>query len=135
MKNAAKILMLIGAIISIFAAVTFLILGLVFVLMGIDSEAKNSIIQGLSDGTITTTFEGTYEEQATAIQLVYAVLGFAFVIWTVVLLIGSVITFVARSKYNKPLLIITIILGVVGMVYINSVGAVFGLIDNSRNSD
>jgi len=132
MKTASRIILLVAAIESIIAAVTFLILGLVFIYLGISTEAKAEIIRSLENGMTTTSFTGTYEEQATAIQAVFAFLGVFFLIYMFLTATNGVMSFIARTKFNKPTLIISLVLGFVSLMVVNSVGSILGLVAESQ---
>ena len=67
MKKAGKVLLIIGVIFSILCVIGFVAGGIVFSVFT-NPEYKNAIVQGLQDGTITSSFPGTVEEQAANIQ-------------------------------------------------------------------
>ena len=131
MKTASKILLIVGASLSMICAVVFIILGLVFIFMGIDPQFKQDLIVGLQDGTVTTTFVGTTEEQAAYIQATFLGLAIGFLIWSATLVLGGTFSFISVAKKKTPLYILTIVFGFVSCIIINAVGAIFGLISNS----
>ena len=135
MKTASKILLIVGASLSMIMAVTFIILGVVFVFMGIDPQAKADIINGLENGTVHSSFTGTTEEQAVYIQAMFFALGFVFVIWAALLVLGGTFSFISVAKKKTPLYILAIVFGIISCVFLNSVGAIFGLISNSKQSE
>ena len=135
MKTASKILLIVGASISMIMAVTFIIFGIVFVFMGIDPQAKADIINGIENGTVHPSFTGTTEEQAVYIQAMFFALGFVFVIWAALLVLGGTFSFISVAKKKTPLYILAIVFGIISCVFLNSVGAIFGLISNSKQSE
>ena len=134
MKKVSNILLLIAGIYSIVCAATFLILGILFVVASSDA-CKEQIIEMLERGTLTTSYVGTPQEQAQFIQTVYSVLGITMLVICVFQFINVFLSFVARKKETKPLYILNIVFGVLSMVVVNVVGAIFGLIALNQNTE
>ncbi len=133
MRKASKILMLVAGIVSIFVAIGLFITAIVLLVCTLP-EAKETIIEGLQNGTITTTFQGTIDQKAEYIQALFAALGVIFIIWAILAIVNSVVSFIGRGVQNKPMLIINIVFGFISGVEINLVGAILGLIANSREN-
>lgn len=129
MKKAKEILLLVGGILQIAGAVGFAIAGLVFAIL---SGLKDFIVEGLSNGTITSDLPGTPEEQAAAVSVLFITFAVLFFLFTAFNIVGAIITFKARKAESKPLLIATIVFGVLGGTEVAAVGAVFGLISNGK---
>jgi FtsH-binding integral membrane protein len=134
MKKVSNNLLLIAGIYSIVCAATFLILGIVFVVASSDA-CKEQIIEMLERGTFTTSYAGTPQEQAQFIQTVYSILGITMLVVCVFQFINVFLSFTARRKEAKPLYILNIVFGVLSMVVVNVVGAIFGLIAFNHNSE
>ncbi len=134
MKKVSNILLLIAGIYSIVCVATFLILGILFVVASSDA-CKEQIIEMLERGTLTTSYVGTPQEQAQFIQTVYSVLGITMLVVCVFQFINVFLSFVARKKETKPLYILNIVFGVLSMVVVNVVGAIFGLIALNQNTE
>ena len=134
MKKVSNILLLIAGIYSIVCAATFLILGILFVVASSDA-CKEQIIEMLERGTLTTSYVGTPQEQAQFIQTVYSVLGITMLVVCVFQFINVFLSFAARKKETKPLYILNIVFGVLSMVEVNVVGAIFGLIALNQNTE
>lgn len=134
MKKVSNILLLIAGIYSIVCAATFLILGIVFVVASSDA-CKEQIIEMLERGNLTTSYVGTPQEQAQFIQTVYSVLGITMLVVCVFQFINVFLSFAARKKETKPLYILNIVFGVLSMVEVNVVGAIFGLIALNQNTE
>ena len=133
MRKASKILMLVAGIVSILVAIGLFITAIVLLSCTLP-DAKEAIIEGLQNGTITTTFQGTIDQKAEYIQALFAALGVIFIIWAILAIVNSVVSFIGRGVQNKPMLIINIVFGFISCVEINLVGAILGLIANSREN-
>lgn len=129
MRTASRILILIGAIFSIIMATTFVIVGLVF--LGIAAD-KASLLEGIKNGSITTSTPGTPEEQAAALQLTFQIIASVFLVIAFINICNTVISFVARKIQSNALYITCLILGLISFVEINSFGSIFGLIANKK---
>ena len=130
MRKASDIVLLVGGIVEILATITFLALAIVFMVLASPASAE-IIKEGLQDGTITTSFVGSVDEQVAMIQLVFNAVGVVFVVLTVFSLIGCVVSFLAKAKKTNPLYVLAIIFGAV-TIEVPLVGGIFGLIANKR---
>ena len=127
MKKASRILLLVGAIVSIFYVVVFGILSIVFGIFGSDA-AKQAIIDGLNDGSIKTSIQGTPEEIASALQAVFAALSVVFVLFMIASIACAVISFIARAKQNRPMYIVAIVFAVISGTLFGIPGGIFGIV-------
>ena len=133
MKKASNILLLVGGILQIVCAVSFLICGIVFIAFA--SPASADIIkEGLSNGTIHTDIEGSTEEIVKGIQIIFTALAVMFFIFTVFGVIGTIVTFSAKKKQTKGAFIAAIIFGFLSGTVIPSVGGIFGLIGSNQQA-
>ena len=130
MRKASDIVLLVGGILEILATLTFMALALVFMILASPASAE-IIKEGLQNGTITTSFAGSVDEQVAVIQLAFKAMGVVFVVLTVFSLIGCVVSFLAKAKKTNPLYVLAIIFGAVS-IEVPLVGGIFGLIANKR---
>ena len=130
MRKASDIVLLVGGILEILATLTFMALALVFMILSSPASAE-IIKEGLQNGTITTSFAGSVDEQVAVIQLAFKAMGVVFVVLTVFSLIGCVVSFLAKAKKTNPLYVLAIIFGAVS-IEVPLVGGIFGLIANKR---
>lgn len=130
MRKASDIVLLVGGIVEILATITFLALAIVFMVLASPASAE-IIKEGLENGTITTSFTGSVDEQVALIQLAFKAVGVVFVVLTVFSLIGCVVSFLAKAKKTNPLYVLAIVFGAVS-TYVPLVGGIFGLIANKR---
>ena len=133
MKTASKILMLIGAIFSCVLPAFYLITSIILLAFA-DPRFKNDIIEGLKNENINSSFTGSYEQVAEAIQLMFLIIGILLLVVMMFCIANAVLAFIARNKENKALFILNIIFGILSGIYVNSVGAIFGLIVVSKNN-
>ncbi len=127
MKKASNILLLVGGILQIVCALTFLILGIVFIAMASPASA-DLIREGLESGTIHSDIQGSTEEIIQALQIVFTALAVVFFVFTLFGVIGTIVTFSAKKKQTKGSFIAAIIFGVLSGPVVPAVGGIFGLI-------
>ena len=128
MRRARDILFLVGGIVSLVTAVTFVGLGVMFEYFSTENY-KAAIEEGLANGTIhTSMYRGTPKEVAEYLQLLFKILGILFFVVAAFALVNSLLSFVARTKESKGLYIANCVFGVLSCVEFNLVGAVFGFI-------
>ena len=130
MRKASDIVLLVGGILEILATLTFAALALVFMILSSPASAE-IIKEGLQNGTITTSFAGSVDEQVAVIQLAFKAMGVVFVVLTVFSLIGCVVSFLAKAKKTNPLYVLAIVFGAVS-IEVPLIGGIFGLIANKR---
>ncbi len=127
MKIAARTIFLIGGILAIVSA-TFLLLGSIPFFIYSSPAGTNAIIQGLENGTIRTTFVGTIEQQAAAIQNMLFGFAIAFTVTGVLVIPTAILAFMARNTDNQGLFIANIILSVFNGQIICLIGGILGLV-------
>lgn len=134
MRKASRITLLIGAIISIVLVVTFLILGIVFGVLG-SPAAVDAIRAGIKDGSIVV--EGVTDIE-TAIQVYQSSMLSSAAIFFVLFglnIANTVLSFIARVKQTKALYILSIVFGGVSGSELSLLGGIFGLVANSRGEE
>lgn len=134
MRKASRILLLIGAIISIVLVVTFLILGIVFGVLG-SPAAVDAVRAGIKDGSIVV--EGVTDIE-TAIQVYQSSMLSAaatFFVLFALNIANAVLSFIARVKKTKALYILSIVFGGVSGSEVSLLGGIFGLVANSRGEE
>lgn len=131
MKKASNYVLLAGIIYSFVVVVTFCVVAGIFLSFN-TPEGKQAIIQGIQDGTIHTSFTGTTEQQADQIIILWVGLAIAFFVMAFFALINAFIAIVGKSKKTKGLYILNIVFGVISGVYVNAIGAIFGLVALAR---
>ena len=93
---------------------------------------KDAIIASLKDGSMTTSYTGTYEEMATAIQALFGGLAFAFIIIGAFYLITPIVSLIASSSNSKGLHIVGLVLSILGFDMILILGNAFGLANDGN---
>lgn len=134
MRKASRITLLIGAIISIVLVVTFLVLGIVFGVLG-SPAAVDAVRAGIKDGSIVV--EGVTDIE-TAIQVYQSSMLSAaatFFVLFALNIANAVLSFIARVKKTKALYILSIVFGGVSGSELSLLGGIFGLVANSRGEE
>ena len=126
MKKASNILFLVGGILS-FVWMAFEIIGGIIFAIFAGPDAKQVIIDGLNDGTITSSFEGTPEEVATLIQGMFIMFAVMMFIFAVFALVNGILALKAKKDPAKTNCIINIVFGFLSGVLVNTVGGILGL--------
>ena len=125
MKKAAKILLLISGILSIVCAVSFFIVGVVYLALG---ASVPFLVELLNSGAMPNDSGMPVEEYAPI--LAGTLIGVA--VWMLVCaafaVASAIISFKARNTDKKALFIVTIVLSVFSMTTVGIVGGIFGLI-------
>ena len=131
MKEASKILLLIGFIFGILGSVGFLIAMIVFFVLA-SPAMREIIIEGINNGTVKSDFPGSPEEIATFVQQVFngAAIGFLFAVLFSIAM--CVIAMIARSKETSALYITSIVFSVLGANVLILLGSIFGLVELSQ---
>lgn len=132
MKKASDILLLIAGIVSIMAAIFYLVLMIVFFVLG--SVDTSTIAQYIREGKINSSINGTAEEQAEVIKVLFVVLAIVFLILTVFTVVNAVISFVGKARGTKGLYIANIVFGILSSVVLNLVGGILGVVAVSQDN-
>lgn len=132
MKKSSNIFLTIGTVLSFISGAVLLILGILFVVLGSSREA---IIQGLENGTITTTMEGaTNAEIATGIQVLCISMGITFLAIMLLNVANGVIAIISKKKGTKGLYILNTIFGAISTMAVTIVGGILGLVNNHKEN-
>ena len=127
MKKVANILFLVGGIYSIVSVASLAIAG-VFLLVFSGTAFTATIVQGINDGTINSSFTGTPEQIAAAIQLMFLIMGICFVVIASFGIVNGILSLKARNTDKKELFIANIVFAFLSGVEINLVASIFALI-------
>lgn len=127
MKRVANILFLVGGILSIVLAATWVCLAAMFYVFA-SEPFKELIIKGIEEGTINSDFPGDPTQVATAIQIMFLSFGISFTVMTVFSAINAVFAFKGRNTNSKGMFICNIVFGVLSGVEVNLVASIFALI-------
>ena len=131
MKKASNYILLAGIIYSFVVVVTLCVLAGIFLSFN-NPNGKQAIIEGIQNGTFHTSFTGSTEEQADQVIILFVALAIIFFVMAFFALINAFIAIMGKSKKTQGLYILNIVLGVISGVYVNAVGAIFGLVALSR---
>ena len=124
MKKASRIILLICAITGFVAAISLLISGIIFLVLGSPTMVQ-IIKEGIQNGTLETTES---LDVAIAIwQATFISLGTFFLLFQLVMLAASIVGLIARKRESKPLYVVAIVLGAIGNEIIVA-GAILGRI-------
>ena len=127
MKKVANILFLVGGIYSIVSVLSLAITGTFFLVFS-GASFTATIIQGLNDGTINSSFTGTPEQIAASIQLMFMIMGICFVVVASLGVVNGILAIKARNTDKKELFIANIVFAFLSGVEINLVASIFALI-------
>ena len=131
MKKASNYILLAGIIYSFVVVVTLCVLAGIFLSFN-NPNGKQAIIEGIQNGTFHTSFTGSTEEQADQVIILFVALAIIFFVMAFFALINAFIAIMGKSKKTQGLYILNIVLGVISGVYVNAIGAIFGLVALSR---
>ncbi len=129
MKKAGQILLLISGIFTIISAIAVIIGGIVCLVFA-GPELRQVIIDGIKDGTITTTIPGTPEEVAAILQSTFLVVGISLLASVIVIVGCAVVAFLGVKFNSKGLYIANIVLGIVGGSIFSLIGGILCLASN-----
>lgn len=130
MRSASRILIIIGAVLAFLSLLGLLITGIVFLVLA-NPEARQTILDGLSNGSITSSFTGSTEEQAQQIQELFKILGIVFIALSAVYLVSPIVSLIASGKNSKGLYILGLVLSVLAFDLFLILGNAFGLADEA----
>ena len=131
MKKASNYILLAGIIYSFVVVVTLCVLAGIFLSFN-NPNGKQAIIEGIQNGTFHTSFTGSTEEQADQVIILFVALAIIFFVMAFFALINAFVAIMGKSKKTQGLYILNIVLGVISGVYVNAIGAIFGLVALSR---
>ena len=126
MNNAKSILLLIGGIISIIAAIGIIVTGLVTIVLA--SPAFASFLEeAIESGSITTDIP-----DLDALRLFLTIIGTSIMFMAVLPVACAIISFVAKNKDSKGLYVACIVFGFLSGGYLSLIGGVIGVLDTSN---
>ncbi len=124
MKKASGIILLIGAIIGFVTAISLLICGIIFLVLGSPTMVQ-IVKEGIQNGTLETTES---LDVAIAIwQATFISMGVFMLLLQLVMLASSIVGLIARKRESKTLYVVAIVLGAIGNEIILA-GAILGRI-------
>ena len=128
MKRIARTLIRVGGILAIVYAACFALAMVVFIVLA-TPVFTGVLVDGLSSGYNQSSFPGTPEEQALAIQIMFGCMAFAFALLAGFGLTSAIVSFKCLKEDNKKGLYITnIVFGILSGCYLNTAGGVLGVI-------
>ena len=133
MRRAARILFLIGMILSIVLAVSFFICGLAFVILGANPAFRQFIIESVENGSAQSSLPP--EETANLIQGIFVGCGIPFFFISIFGIVNAVVS--AKAKNGQPsraLCILNIVFGILSDVVVNVVGGVLCIIQDGKDA-
>ena len=127
MKKASNILYLIGGIYAIVSVAALLIAGVILLIFS-SSALTATIIKGIEEGTIHTSFTGSPEEIAVMIQITFLAIGITFIAVSAIYVIAGIIAFKGRNNDKKNLFVANIVFGVITENPLILLASIFALI-------
>jgi len=128
MKKASNILLIVGAITSIVAAISVLITSIVFLSLTTD-VARDGIREMYENGQITSSQHfATSEEAVNFFVGMFGGIGIFLLFYSIVIIANVVISFVAKAKSSKPVYIVSIVFGVIASNVFSLVCSILGLV-------
>lgn len=127
MKKASHILLIVGSIMAIFAALTFVIVGIVFIAVFSD---LNAIVQAIQNGQVKVEgIPGTPEEQAKALQLLAYTIAIVFLVLVIPTIVCCILGFTSLGKEKtRGFCIAGIVLSVLSVNQVSLAGFILKLI-------
>ena len=129
MKTATKVLLIIGGILAILSALSFLAGGIVLVVFS-GPQFYDTILKMIQDGTAHSSLPGTPEQQVATIQSAFLIAGIVLLVEVLFLAIQAVIAFMASSRRSNTLYIANIVIGVITLSVFNLAGGIVGLVQD-----
>ena len=127
MKQATKIISIIGAVFSFLGAVGMLIgMIVLFVLAG--PAMREMLIKAINEGSAHSSIPGTPEEQVAVIQLILLVTAITLIPLLLCAIAGGVLALINTTKENSAINVTIIVLGVLTGNAFLLVAGIFGLI-------
>ena len=127
MRRASNILLLVGGIYAIVCAVTFFVMGIVFLTGGSLPIIGHYLEEAFRQADIDDP-----EKVRLLIQITSISCGVTFIFCAVLCIPSCIVSFVARKNPTKGLLIANIVIGYLCGTTYNVVGGILGLVYNWR---
>lgn len=133
MKRLSKTFLRVGGIVDFVVAGSLFITVIVFAILA-SPLFTDILVEGFEEGANHTSFPGTPEEQAFAIQMLF--LGFAvgFALLVACFIVAAVFSFKAINNYTKKMLITNIVLGFVMGSNFSAAAGILGVIALAREA-
>lgn len=136
MKNASKILFLVGGIVSCVATFIYLITGIIYIYTGTSEDVKNELLKNYTATDLARDLgNGVTPTQAVeATQAFSVVIGVILIVLMVLSIINIIVAFAARKKETKVLFILNIVFGFVSSCVVNAIGGILAIVASNRDS-
>ena len=136
MRNASKVLFLVGGIVSCVEALSYLIMGIVFIFLGTSEDVKNDLLKNYSASDLMRDLGNgvTPADAVQAVQAMYVALGVIFIIGIFLSAVNAVLAFKARNSNNKVLFILNIVFGFISGCIINAIGGILAVASPSEDT-
>ena len=122
MSTARKVLMIIAFAVSIIGVIAFAICAVAFFASLGNEELLLRVLDGLNRKTVSVD-EG---------KMIVTVLGVLFAVLAFFELINACLSIKGVKSNKSGLMVLNIIFGVLSGIYINSLAAIFGLVDGNK---
>lgn len=132
LKNISRLLIIAGAVITVIAGVSLLVLGIVLLICGNLPAFQNFVIDGIENGTFVTDLTGTSLEVAIQVQRSLSVLAIIFLVISIFCIASSISSFLAQNSYNNKIHIINLVLSFCCENILSIAGSVILLIENKN---
>lgn len=135
LRKISKILYLVGGIVSFVVAGLLLFSGITTIVLGSVPMFRDYLADGIANGTITSTIQGTPTEIATYIQISVLATGIICLIIVLLSVANGILSLMARKTPTKYLAILNIVFGVLSDIGINIAASVLALIANKKEEN
>ena len=122
MSVARKVLMIIASILSFGAVILFALCAVAFFVSMNNEELLEKLLDGLNRNHISLD-DG---------KLLVTIAGVIFAILAFLALINACLSIKGAKSNRVGLMVINIIFGIISGMYVNSLGAIFGLVDTKK---
>ena len=134
MRKASNMLMIIGFVLGIFAAMLIIAFTVFFFIIA-GPGYKDELIDQIARGSLVTNYSGTPEEQAVQVQALFLPLAIFFLFESLISIAYLTISMFTRSRRTLPLYIITIAGSALGGNILLLLGAIFGLVADHQEGN
>ena len=132
MKKASDILLLLGAVLSFVSLIGLLIAGIILFVFASPAFTQ-VLIDGVNNGTVHSSAEGTPEEIAAFVQSVLLAVGIIMFVCMVPIVVSAVFALRARKYPDTTHLIVALVLAIIfGGNLVIVIGAILGLVEDNN---
>ena len=131
MKKASNILYLITIIASIVGAIIIAISASVLLNYS-SAEYTEAIANNIKNGSVRTSYTGTYTEQAEQIQALFKGLGIFYMIVAGLFILAAIVSIIARHSSGKGIHVFAIVIGIISLTIIPTVAGCLALSAKKR---